>query len=120
MTSLPYRTADSTPRAAVMAAPMRMSHDAGHTMPEPDQRITSEVRPWCVRPWYVLGNAGTTIRVDADLTGDTVVDNYRPRTELGRKLLALRRAYVTTGGQLLDGTALDTEVQLRRGGVADA
>ena len=52
--------------------------------------------------------------VCAVLTGDLVVDNYLPRTELGRKLLALRRAYVTTGGHLLDGNALDAEVQLRR------
>lgn len=69
---------------------------------------------------YSLGNAGTTIHVYTDLSGDRVVDNFRPRTELGRRLLALRRAYVTTGGQLLDGNALDAEVQLRRGGVVDA
>lgn len=48
----------------------------------------------------------------ASLTGDSVVDNYRPRTELGRKLLALRRAYVAAGGELIDGEELDAEVQL--------
>ena len=59
------------------------------------------------------------ILIQTGLTGDSVVDSYHPRTELGRKLLALRRAYVTTGGQLLDGKALDVEVQLRRGGAVD-
>jgi|GEM_PF-3019773 len=49
------------------------------------------------------------------LTGDSVVDNYRPRTELGIRLLALRRDYVVNGGQLLDGDALDVEIQMRRG-----
>jgi hypothetical protein len=53
-------------------------------------------------------------------TGDPVVDSYRPRTELGRKLLAIRRAYVLAGGRLIDGEALDAEIALRRGGVADA
>ena len=118
MTYSTYQTAGSIPLAAVMAGLvvfMPMSHDAERAMPVPSQRITPEIGSS-----YVLGNAGVTIRVDAALTGDPVVDNYRPRTELGRRLLALRRAYVTTGGQLLDGAALDAEVQLRRGGVVDA
>lgn len=68
----------------------------------------------------VRGNTGMTIRIQPSITGDAVVDNYRPRTELGRKLIALRRAYVTTGGQLLNGDGLDAEMQLRRGGVVDA
>lgn len=50
-----------------------------------------------------------TIRVSETFTGDPVVDNYQPRTELGCRLLTLRKAYVTTGGQLLDGDALDAE-----------
>lgn len=118
MTYSTYQTAGSIPLAAVMAGLvvfMPMTYDAERTIPTPSRPITPEIRSS-----YVLGNAGMTIRIDAALTGDPVVDNYRPRTELGRKLLALRRAYVTTGGQLLDGDALDAEVQLRRGGVADA
>jgi len=118
MTYSTYQAASSIPLAAVMAGLvvfMPMCPDAEQTTLAPGQRITPEIRSS-----YVLGNAGTTIRVYAALTGDPVVDNYHPRTELGRKLLALRRAYVTTGGQLLDGTALDAEVQLRRGGVANA
>ena len=88
---------------------------AEQAIPVPSSQLALEIRPS-----YVLGNTGMTIRVCAVLTGDHVVDNYLPRTELGRKLLALRRAYVTTGGHLLDGNALDAEVQLRRGGVVDA
>ena len=53
-------------------------------------------------------------------TGDAVVDGYIPRTELGRKLLMLRRQYVLCGGQLLDGEALDETLRSRQGGVADA
>jgi len=39
------------------------------------------------------------------VTGDPVVDNYRPRTELGRALISLRREYVAAGGQLDDADA---------------
>lgn len=113
-----YQKANSTPLAAVMTSLvvlMPMSHDAEQTIPAPSQWITPKIGSS-----YVLGNAVETIRFDAALTGDTVVDKYRPRTELGRRLLALRRTYVTNGGQLLNGAALDAEVQLRRGGVVDA
>lgn len=77
------------------------------------------VTPVLVAP-YALGNSGLAIRVGATLTGDFVVDSYQPRTELGRQLLALRRAYVEAGGQLLESAALDIEIRLRKGGVTDA
>jgi hypothetical protein len=48
-------------------------------------------------------------------TGDVVSDTYRPRTALGERLLALRRAYVLKGGELLDDAALEAEIKLRRG-----
>lgn len=118
MTNSIYQAAGSIPLAAVMAGlvvSIPIPQFAEQIIPAPSRQITSEIRPS-----YVLGNAGMTIRVCAGFTGDHVVDNYRPRTELGRKLLSLRRAYVTTGGHLLDGDALDAEMQLRRGGVADA
>lgn len=118
MTYATYQTASSTPLAAVMTSLvvlMPVSHDAERTMPALSQQITTEIGSS-----YVLGNAGATIRFEVALTGDPVVDKYLPRTELGRRLLALRRAYVTNGGQLLDGAALDAEVQLRRGGVVNA
>ncbi len=118
MTNSTYRMSSSIPLATVIAGfvvSMPISQGAEQAIPVPSPRLAPEIRPS-----YVLGNAGVTIRVCAVFTGDTVVDNYRPRTELGRKLLALRRAYVTTGGHLLDGNALDAEVQLRRGGVVDA
>lgn len=118
MTYSTYQTAGSVPLAAVLAGIvvfMPMSYGAERTLLTPSRPITPEIRSS-----YVLGNAGMAIRIDAALTGDPVVDRYHPRTELGRKLLALRRAYVTAGGHLLDGKALDAEVQLRRGGVADA
>ena len=48
-------------------------------------------------------------------TGDVVSDTYRPRTALGERLLALRRAYVLKGGELLDDAALEAEIKRRRG-----
>jgi hypothetical protein len=87
-------------------------YDAEQPMPVPSQEFMPKIGSS-----YVPINAGVNIRVDSSLTGDSVVDNYRPRTELGCRLLALRRAFVTAGGQLLDGEALDAEIQLRRGGL---
>jgi hypothetical protein len=48
-------------------------------------------------------------------TGDVVCDTFRPRTALGERLLALRRAYVMKGGELLDDAALEAEIKRRRG-----
>ncbi len=118
MTYLTYQTENSIPLAAIMAGLVvigSISNEAGQATSTPTRQVTTEIRPS-----YLLGNAGMTIRIQTNMTGDAVVDNYRPRTELGRKLLTLRRAYVTSGGQLLDSDALDIEVQSRRGGVVDA
>jgi hypothetical protein len=48
-------------------------------------------------------------------TGDPVVDDYRPRTDLGRDLLARRRAYVRGGGKLIGWEEIEAEVAERRG-----
>ncbi|PZN80386.1 MAG: hypothetical protein DM484_09905 [Candidatus Methylumidiphilus alinenensis] len=53
------------------------------------------------------------------LTGDAVVDRYQPRTELGHKLIELRRAYVESGGKLMTWDEINAEVREHRGGVAD-
>jgi len=53
------------------------------------------------------------------LTGDAVVDHYQPRTELGRKLIELRRAHIESGGKLMSWDEIDAEVRERRGGAAD-
>ncbi len=53
------------------------------------------------------------------LTGDEVVDHFQPQTDLGRKLIALRRAYVQGGGKLLSLDEVNAEVRQCRGGVAD-
>ncbi|MCL1825809.1 MAG: hypothetical protein FWG26_07720 [Betaproteobacteria bacterium] len=116
MTNSTYLTPSSIPLHLVMAVGVvvfwSMHYDAEQPMPVPSQEFTPKIGSS-----YVPVNAGADIRVNSSLTGDSVVDNYRPRTELGRKLLALRRAYVIAGGQLLDDEALDAEVQLRRGGL---
>ena len=48
-----------------------------------------------------------------------MVDNYQPRTELGRKLIELRRAHIRASGQLLNWEEIDAEVRERRGGVVN-
>lgn len=63
---------------------------------------------------------GTLVRIHLEpVTGDAVTDHYQPRTDLGRKLIELRRAYVRDGGKLLSCDELDEEMRQRRGGVAD-
>ena len=53
------------------------------------------------------------------LTDDSVVDQYQPRTELGRKLIELRRAYLASGGKCLTQDEILAEVRRRRGEVVD-
>jgi len=43
---------------------------------------------------------------------------YVPRTELGRRLMALRQEIVRSGAPLLDWDDIEREVAERRGGVA--
>jgi len=63
---------------------------------------------------------GTLVRIHLEpLTGDAVTDHYQPRTELGRKLIELRRANGRDGDKLLSCDELDEEMRQRRGGVAD-
>lgn len=119
MANSTYKTAGSIPLYAVMAGltvSMPTSHDVvGQPMSSQDWKGTHEIRLS-----YLQGNTVMAIRIQPVMTGDTVADNYRPRTELGRKLLALRREFVAAGGQLLDAEALDDEIELRRGGITNA
>ncbi len=46
---------------------------------------------------------------------DSVSKDYLPRTLLGIRLLALRRAYVEKGGRLFNAEHLDGEMRIRRG-----
>jgi hypothetical protein len=68
---------------------------------------------------YEAGNALTTAPQNFERRKDSLSD-YQPKTELGKRLLALRQAYVVSGGRLLSAEALDEEVRSRRGGVDDA
>lgn len=66
-------------------------------------------------------NTNTVIRVpQGPLLGDPVVDFYEPRTDLGRRLVELRRAYILGGGRLLSWEEIDAEMRGRRGGLPDA
>lgn len=46
---------------------------------------------------------------------DSVSRDYLPRTLLGIRLLALRRAYVANGGRPISAEQLDGEMRIRRG-----
>jgi hypothetical protein len=71
-------------------------------------------------PYYYSAPVSVSINSALDITGDAVVDYYQSRTELGKKLLALRREYVLNGGRLLAEPELVNEIRLRRGGVLGA
>ena len=46
------------------------------------------------------------------------VSEWKPKTETGRKLLALREKYIRAGGELLDSEGIAEELRQRRGGLA--
>ena len=48
---------------------------------------------------------------------DRLLRTHRPRTPIGKALLALRRAYLESGGQLQDWDEIEAEVRKRRGGL---
>ena len=63
---------------------------------------------------------GTLVRIRIEpLTGDPLLDNYQPRTEIGRLALAARKAHIEAGGQLLSWDEINEEVRQRRGGVSE-
>jgi hypothetical protein len=68
---------------------------------------------------YEAGNALTTGSYLSSKSEDWL-SGFQPRTGLGKKLLALRRAYVASGGRLMSAAALDDELRHRRGSVEDA
>jgi hypothetical protein len=96
-------------------------------MSAPVMAYRHEAATWPWKSWrhdflavrYEAGNALTTAPRNVGLRKDSLSD-YQPRTELGKRLLALRQAYVTSGGRLLSADALDEELRSRRGGVGDA
>ena len=44
------------------------------------------------------GNALVSVRIGLPAVHDPILDRYRPRTEIGDRLLALRRAYIEGAG----------------------
>ena len=53
------------------------------------------------------------------LPTDRLVDEYWPRTKIGRLALAARKAYIESGGKLLNFDEINAEVRSRRGGRSD-
>jgi hypothetical protein len=46
---------------------------------------------------------------------DALIEHYQPRTELGRKLIELRQAYLASGGKLMTQDEILADVRQRRG-----
>lgn len=72
---------------------------------------------------YPLGTSSTFTMETTELpkiVRDAVAEAFKPKTEFGKRLLALRRAYVEKGGKLLADDELDEELRQRRGGVTNA
>ncbi len=76
----------------------------------PREPLENEYR-WVI---YNPANSLTTSREYREMLYD-----YRPRTELGRRLLELRRKYIAGGGRLLSEDEIEIEIRSRRGGVMD-
>lgn len=71
---------------------------------------------------YISGSSSTVTTETAEVPSilrDAVAEAFKPKTEFGKQLLALRRAYVEKGGKLLDADALDQELRQRRGGMTN-
>jgi len=63
---------------------------------------------------------GTLVRIHLEpVTAEALIDEYQPRTEIGRLALAARRAHLKSGGKLLNAAEINDEVQERRGGVSE-
>lgn len=79
-------------------------------------------QPLRIVDWSIRYEAGTALTTGSRVLSkdEGWIVGFQPRTELGKKLLALRQAYVASGGKLMSVTALDDELRHRRGGVDDA
>jgi len=63
---------------------------------------------------------GSGVRVTPEpVVHDPLVDDYQPRTELGRKLIELRRAYIQNGGKLMTQDEILDYVRQNRGEAVD-
>jgi hypothetical protein len=92
-----------------------------HVIAYRDEEAFRPCEPWHHVELTIGYQAGAAITTSPQHLGSgrDILSDYQPKTELGRKLLALRRAYLAAGGQLLSPAALDEELRSRRGGVSD-
>jgi hypothetical protein len=62
---------------------------------------------------------GKNAKKSINIVGAAEQNEYQPRTELGRKLMAARRRIVASGEKLLSRAEVSREVKERRGGSID-
>jgi hypothetical protein len=77
--------------------------------------VAEDHRLHCVLPDSLP--VGRPVRVTVELLPqDGLLERYEPRTEVGRKALAARHAYIAKGGRLMSLEEINCEVSRRRGG----
>jgi len=103
----------------IKSLPHRSALVIAYQREEPTSYCKSAPHGFLLAICYQPGNALTTAQQNVERRKDSQPD-YQPKTELGKRLLALRQAFIESGGQLLSAEALDQELRLRRGGVGDA
>ncbi len=118
MTRLSYPSVGNIP-IAIVAGSCLLANPA-HSVAQDGLNSAERKTEVKIPPAYIIGNARTEIRVSASLSRDFVSDKFAPRTALGKKLLAIRKAFIATGGELLDDEELDAQMRTHRGGVENA
>lgn len=68
--------------------------------------------------FYLPGSAVTADTTQVEHMNEPTA-SYEPKTAFGKRLLALRKAYLENGGKLLSPDELDAEMEARRGGLGD-
>jgi len=57
--------------------------------------------------------------IENNVFHDPIAEIFKPKTELVKRFLELRQAYVKNGGKLLDTHELELEMRVRRGGLSN-
>ena len=73
-----------------------------------DEELEAEIRERC---------GDIDDETDLDLVDHK--EEYIPKTEFGRELMAIRREYILSGGELLNDEEVETEIRELRGGIDD-
>lgn len=73
-----------------------------------------------IEPSFHFCSPGTTsdIRFNPFVDDNKMSVEYVPKTDFGRKLMSIRRAYIEGGGKILNEQEFEAELRVRRGGIS--